>query len=279
MIKFFKKLLWEDLKIKRSDIKIIFSFTILASTLIITAGFFLDLLSISVLLSFFSFFLFSGFYHAHGLVEESIQHTQQKNQTLFSIYNTIEPKIPLPLMTGWAATPELIYTILKEISFQKPLTIFEIGSGSSTIISSLFLKKMGNGKVISIDHDDKYYGQNKAGLETYEVDHIAELYHAPLKKYTIKDSEYLWYNLENVPIPDKIDLLVIDGPPFKLNPNARYPALPLLYKHLNDKAVIILDDADREDEGFIVRKWAEEHPELTVEFIGSEKGVAILRKN
>ncbi len=278
MISFFRKLLWKDLKIKRSDIKIVFSFTILSGVILIALGYFLEALSISILLSVFTFFLFAGFYHVHGLVEESIQHNQQKNQTLFSIYGTIEPNIPLPLMTGWAATPELIYTILKEISFNKPQQIFEIGSGSSTVISSLFLKKMNSGKIVSIDHDGKYYDYNKKELEIYGVSDIAELYHAPLKEYKINGDKYRWYNLENVSIPKNIDLLVIDGPPFKLNRLARYPALSLLYKNLSDNAVIILDDANRKDESSIVEKWMKEYPELKAEFVGSEKGVAILRK-
>lgn len=278
MIGFIKKLLWEDLKIKRSDIKIVFGFTILADIILLCIGYFTETIGISILLSVFVLFLFAGFYHVHGLVEESIQHNQQKNQTLFSIYNTIEPRVPLPLMTGWAATPELIYTILKEISFTKPQQIFEIGSGSSTVISSLFLRKMGFGAIVSIDHDDKYYDQNKRELETYGVDDLAKLYHAPLKEYKIDGKEYRWYDLENVSIPDNIDLLVIDGPPFKLNPLARYPALNLLYKNLSDNAVIILDDANRHDESHIVEKWLQEYPELKAEFVGSEKGVAILRK-
>ena len=39
----------------------------------------------------------------------------------------------------------------------KPDTILELGSGVSTIISAYCLKKIGNGKIISLDHEKEYY--------------------------------------------------------------------------------------------------------------------------
>ena len=50
-------------------------------------------------------------------------------------------------------------------------------------------------------------------------------------------------------------MLVIDGPPRTTQFLARYPAVPLLHKYFADKALILLDDANREDEVIIVGKW------------------------
>ena len=278
MIQFLKKLLWKDLKIKRSDIIELISFSLIISIGILVVGFLLDEFEISILLCLLVLSIYGGLYHTHRKNEKAIQHSQQKNQTLFSIYDTLKPDIPLPLMTGWAAEPELIYTILKEIAFHQPQAIFEIGSGSSTIISSLFLKQLGKGKVISIDHDDRYFDQNKRELQRYGVDNIARLHYAPIKKQHVGGKEFLWYDLENIEIDHKIDMVIVDGPPFKLNEYARYPAVPLLYEYLSDHAIIILDDAHRKDEAQIIKRWSEEYPDLSFEFVGSEKGIGILRK-
>ncbi len=279
MIRFLRNLLWVDLKIERADIKIFASFTVIVGAILILGGYLLNLLNESILLTMFLFAMYAGFYHLHGLNKNAIYDVQQKNQTLFSIYNTINPTVPLPLMTGWAAQPELIYTIIREISFEEPKTIFEIGSGSSTIISSLFLKNKNIGKITSIDHDEKYFSHNLSELQTYGVSDIVDLNHCPLIEQNIGEKKYIWYDLSNVDIPKSIDMLVIDGPPFKTSKHVRYPALPLLYDYLSDNAIIILDDANRKDESEIIELWIKLYPNLKLKFIDSDKGVAILKKS
>ncbi len=69
-----------------------------------------------------------------------------------------------------------------------------------------------------------------------------------------------WYDLPDLDkLPGKIDMLVVDGPPWKLQHLARYPALPVLFKYLSDNAVIILDDGNRPDEKEIVKLWKKEY--------------------
>ena len=59
-------------------------------------------------------------------------------------------------------------------------------------------------------------------------------------------------------MPGRIDLLVVDGPPGLLRPQARYPALPVLRERLSPGASILLDDTHRADEREIVRRWLDE---------------------
>jgi hypothetical protein len=55
-------------------------------------------------------------------------------------------------------------------------------------------------------------------------------------------------------------MIVIDGPPaYEVSKEkARYPALPFIYSMLSDRCSIFLDDADREGEKEIIRRWEEE---------------------
>lgn len=275
MLKFFN-----HLRIKHQDLPYLLVYSILMTVILIALGYLFDIIELAVLLSVAMIFILTFFFHFSRRTEEMLKYNQQKNQSLLSIYNTLEPEVPLPFMTGWAAEPELISTILKEVAFTKPSLIFEIGSGTSTVTTSLFLKKSGSeARIVSIDHDANYYNPNKASLVKYGVDDIVDLHHTPLKKQHVNGNDYLWYDISNIQLDQKIDLLVIDGPPFETNKNARYPAVPLLIEHLSDRAVIILDDASRKDENWMARKWAKDYPGFSFEFVGSEKGLCILRRS
>lgn len=72
-------------------------------------------------------------------------------------------------------------------------------------------------------------------------------------------------------------MLVIDGPVENLRVQARYPALPLLFSFLSTDGVILLDDARRGDEVEIVKRWKIDY-NLHVEYLGCEKGCALLKK-
>ena len=87
-----------------------------------------------------------------------------------------------------------------------------------------------------------------------------------------------WYKLDNLPNEIEADLLVIDGPPQNTAELARYPALPLLHKHLNKNSFIILDDAHRDGEIEIVKRWLIERTNLIkLDADDCEKGCVILQ--
>lgn len=89
----------------------------------------------------------------------------------------------------------------------------------------------------------------------------------------------MWYDLREVAEAWKIDLLIVDGPPRATQPLARYPALPLLYERLSADARVVVDDAWREDEQEMVRRWLKQYPEFSVEYRESGKGIAVLSRN
>jgi hypothetical protein len=76
----------------------------------------------------------------------------------------------------------------------------------------------------------------------------------------------------------KIDLLLIDGPPGFIQPLSRYPAIPTLYNNLDEHCTVILDDAARKDEQIIAKKWANEHSEFTLTFHDQGHGMAVLTR-
>ena len=222
--------------------------------------------------------ILTAFHIYRGIIKE-ISYQDQRNQALLNIHSLIKPNYPLPYLLSWAAFPQLISTILTEVKRIKPENIVEIGSGSSTIITSYLLKEIGKGTIISLDHDAHYGKKTNDELSLHGLKEFAQILHKPLVEQQINGNNCTWYNVDSLPIKEKsVQILVVDGPPEQTQSRARYPALPLLNKYLSDDAIVILDDAGRKEESEIVEMWLKEFPEFSHEFIRSEKGISILRK-
>ena len=73
--------------------------------------------------------------------------------------------------------------------------------------------------------------------------------------------------------------MIIDGPPMKVQKNARYPAVPLLYDKLCDGCIVLMDDGARKDESLIAEMWNREYRFASSEYLGLEKGAWVLVKS
>ena len=200
-------------------------------------------------------------------------------ESLFSLFFTLKPSLPLPEMRGWAASPDLLKKITEVILIETPGLVVEASSGASTIVIAYCLKKLGKGKVISLEHDAKYAAINQSLISFHGLEDLATIVHAPLTEIVINDQKWLWYNTNFLKIDQPIDLLLVDGPPGNIQELSRYPALPLLYRQLSNRSTIILDDGGREDEKKIVARWEKEFNHISSEFLSLEKGAYVVHKN
>jgi predicted O-methyltransferase YrrM len=189
----------------------------------------------------------------------------------------LAPRLELPPFDGWAIAEDFAVIIVSHILRYQPKVVVETGSGLSTLIIAHALEKAGCGRLISIEHDNKYYKESAARLSEYGLDHRVQLLQCPLAPCAVAN-EQPWYQVPLGAIDAPIDFLIIDGPPGYICANARYPAIPVLWENLGDNAVIMLDDANRNDEMESIRKWLLEFKQLSCEYVVSRKGTAILRK-
>ncbi len=206
------------------------------------------------------------------------QRDQDQIQSLFSIFNILKLNHPLPSMRyHWTIQPDFAKNLIAEILASKPNLILEAGSGVSTLIVAYALKQNGKGRLISLEHQEEYALKNRRELELHGLSDIAKIIHAPLKDYTLGAETWPWYSLENVESMP-IDMMIVDGPPAKTRPLARYPALPLLEKRFSKKVALVLDDAGREEEKEIVKRWSAQFPDFKAESVDTEKGMTFLRR-
>jgi len=226
------------------------------------------------------FFIILSLFHVYRLSIVEREQLQYKTQVFNEIYKLLPVRAPLPPMTGWAATPELSAFLLKTIQKYRPATIVEIGSGITTLISGYSLEKFNiDGKIISFDHDPLFASKTEDEIKLHGLSDKVEIRIAPLKKVTIENEEWLWYSTDKIKFDQPIDLVVVDGPPVKTQKNARYPALPLLYDHLSENAVVVMHDTNRSEETAIINLWLEKFEDFTVEKFHSEKGITLLKRD
>lgn len=192
------------------------------------------------------------------------------------IEELLAPLQALPPFGGWSIAEDCAHLIVTHILEERPACVLELGSGLSTLIMAHALRKSGAGKLISIEHDEKYYGETQALLRAHGLAEWVELRLCPLEP--VGPEQSLWYRMEKLP-DASVDMLVIDGPPGHIAPQARYPALGMLWEALKIHALIILDDASRADEIAAVARWLREHHGLSHEYRPTQKGTSVLRRN
>lgn len=212
--------------------------------------------------------------------QESQQTQQFKHiESLFSLFSVLKPGVPLPEMGGWAASADFLKKVTETVLTEKPHLVVEASSGVSTLAIAYCLKQLGQGRVISLEHDAKYFAISQRLMEAHGLADVATIVHAPLTEFVINNQTWLWYDLACLKLDQFIDLLVIDGPPGSIQKLSRYPALPLLYQQLSNQATIMLDDGYRDDEQAIAALWDEEFKHISWEFLDLEKGAYVFYKN
>lgn len=230
------------------------------------------------MLAVFLLAIFALQLHQFRVRERQDAYQLRQIQALLSLYHLVSFKSLPPWFTGWAATPELAATIYRIVREERPRSVVELGSGASTVVIAAALEQNGTGHVTSIDQDAEYAERTRESLRREGLSERADVVHAPIRTMEVEGSSRLWYDRSALPGDDSIDMLIIDGPNHELQKMARYPALPIFFNRLSEHAVIVLDDADRRDERRAVRAWQERFDGLSVEYVDSPKGTAILRR-
>lgn len=174
----------------------------------------------------------------------------------------IQPRVPMPALRGWAISPDVLHLAVEAIWRKRPEVIVECGSGSSSVWLGYAVRRLGVGRVIALEHDERYLQISRDLVRAHGMDDVVEIRHAPLGPWSDGEQEYAWYSTKAVEDLADIGVLLVDGPPGATGPEARYPALPVLFPRCSDECMIVLDDTDRPDEHAVSDRWVAEFPDL-----------------
>jgi predicted O-methyltransferase YrrM len=199
-------------------------------------------------------------------------------QALQAIHALLPIKLPLPTMGKYTVDPDFAALLVSTILEHRPRHVLELGSGVSTLIVAYALRAAGGGQVVSIDESEHYRSITQDHLRRHALIDVARVVHAPLVELSVDGQPYRWYDLGRFGELPAVDLLIVDGPSGRTGPLARYPALPLLARHLQPRALILMDDADREDEQRLVAMWRDRFGPLHCERVTTRKGAFVLSR-
>lgn len=174
-----------------------------------------------------------------------------------------------PVYLPWnpsAMRPSAVAALLNDVVLNRRHNVVELGSGISTIYLSRLMRRIG-GKLHTVEHDEVWAGLLEHQLRAEGLQDVVKVLHAPLAptSHGWGDAATHWYDetvIDKLTIGDRIDLLVVDGPPAyraRLR-HARYPALPFFADSLAPGAAAIVDDIRRRGEQEVVERWEREFP-------------------
>ncbi|MFZ0015310.1 MAG: class I SAM-dependent methyltransferase [Acidimicrobiia bacterium] len=207
---------------------------------------------------------------------------------LLTAYNQIESNFrlrdlvdvtgPTPQLRGWAASPDVIAFLVREMQHSEPRIVLECGSGASTVWLAMAARTKGlKTRVVALEHDELYASETTRLLEECGVDDIGEVRLAPIEEIELNGHRGPWYSRAALNGLAEIGLVFVDGPPGAFGLRSRYPALPVLRPLLADGATVVLDDLIRDEERQTMSLWADEFPEMEVSELKVEKGAAVFR--
>jgi predicted O-methyltransferase YrrM len=166
------------------------------------------------------------------------------------------PLDALPNLGSWKADTHFLWHIVSAIEDMRPAQVVELGCGASTFVAVRALQLFGGGKIVSFDQHAAFAQTTQDWIRDNDMD--AEIRYAPLGAPPAGWPGH-WYQLSDV--PNEIDLLIVDGPPWAIHPHVRGGAASL-FPLIRPGGRVLLDDAARPGERVVARRWRKEHANM-----------------
>jgi predicted O-methyltransferase YrrM len=196
-------------------------------------------------------------------------------ESYMRLQNYVADDIVLPDMHGWPISPDLGMQLVQMIETGNYDAVVEFGSGVSTLLMALALKKQAKksiampAKLIAFEHLAAYFEQTKKLLSASGLNANVTLIHAKLISIKgLNQTNFDYYDClealkqfkKELKIPNPKIMVFVDGPPGATGPHARYPAMQSIEQVFEGSAYVdyLMDDYMRKEECEIVSMW-EQH--------------------
>lgn len=187
-----------------------------------------------------------------------------------------------PPLRGWALSPDLALMLRNHVLNKKPNKVIEFGCGSSTVVIAQALREVGKGSLVSIESSREYAEKTAEMLAKNSLSSWVDIVVSQINETECEvrelNEKFKWYDIETLKkagiLDHQYDFLFVDGPPGSICKMSRYPALPFLINNISKDALIVLDDARREDEVQIAEEWSRLYS-LHHVFMNLDKGASL----
>jgi predicted O-methyltransferase YrrM len=160
----------------------------------------------------------------------------------------------LPNLGSWKADNLFLHRIVDRIAADRPAEVVELGCGATSLVAARALALHGGGRLTSLDGHADFVVATRDWLAGHGLS--ADIRYAPLGPPP-GDWPGLWYQPGS--LPDRIDLLLVDGPHWTLHPFVR-GAAESLFDRLPVGGTVLVDDAARPGERVVAARWAKRWP-------------------
>ncbi|WP_020404347.1 class I SAM-dependent methyltransferase [Gracilimonas tropica] len=182
-------------------------------------------------------------------------------------------KDTLNLDGPWALGEEVFEVVIDELKEKEVKRFVEFGSGSSSVRLSQAFE---NADIYSVEHDEEYAGKTRELKENYLATDNLKIIHAPLQWQKLDGRLYKSYS--KVELPDDLDAVLIDGPPYWTRRGREF-CMYQVYDKVRKGGKFFLDDASRLDEMKIVKNWLSLYPNsFECKRYKTKKGLLVLTK-
>ncbi len=180
------------------------------------------------------------------------------------------PADALPNLGSWKADTGYLSFIVDHVRQAQPQTVVELGAGASSLVVAKALQRYGGGRLFSVDQHASFVAATLQWLRENGVD--ADLRAVPLAPAPGGWPGF-WY--DHGTLPERIDLLLIDGPPWTIHPYVR-GAAETLFDRLPVGGTVMLDDGARPGERVVAARWRRRWPDFRFELVNrGTKGTLI----
>jgi predicted O-methyltransferase YrrM len=170
--------------------------------------------------------------------------------------------LALPKFTRWSIPDDAMEIIHGLIVEARPHLVLECGSGRSTPQIAAWVEEF-DGRVLSLDHEVDFALSTGRYVHDNGLAELCDVRWAELVPHEAADClADVWYDRAGWAHLQRIDVLLVDGPPGHTAPYARDPAFPLLQTRLSPSALVIVDDTNRQEEQDILAHWQQLEPGL-----------------
>jgi predicted O-methyltransferase YrrM len=179
----------------------------------------------------------------------------------------------------WALGPEAIERLARTFRTLRPAHVIEFGSGVSTLCLAFLAREQGGAEppvIVSFDQEAAHAGATEDWLERAGLDAFATVHHAPLAPIDWEGRSVSTYQLPagwEGAHDRQAGLVMVDGP--AAEDGARYATLPLVRGMLAPGAVVVLDDALRDGELDVARRWLAEGWIVSPGIVLTDKGLLV----
>ena len=113
-------------------------------------------------------------------------------EALFSVFNLLKLDAPMPPMRDWAISPDFAVLIMTAVRERCPKIVLELGSGVSTLVTAYLLRQIGDGKVISMEHDQRFARVTESNLKKHGLTEFSKVICSPVKEIVIHGRKNLY---------------------------------------------------------------------------------------